>query len=577
MTILLYSFSPFWLGSSFTFQNQAGAMLVLATLATLGCIALLLRCGYTSTHRTALASFSILDVLLSAFLGYVLLQSLFYPADSGHVIRWMTLALMYILFRQLPSSWTIRLLFLVPVMAVFQTVYGYFQLAYPWQGLSDITGGFGNTGIFGGFVALGWATALGLLFMHGNRCAAEKTSRWLVVFLLLLLIPLSIQLVYSQSRAAWLAAITGAAVLLVSPVFRRLKRRNALMVTAFLLIAFALLLVPLYHYKKDSADGRMLIWTVSTKMMADKPLTGFGTDGFQRHYLHYQADYFKNNPQSRYAYLADNAVSPFNEWLGVGVERGIVGLLPVLGMLFFAFRYSWGSPPLRAVISALVVFAGFSYPFSFVAFKVLAVFCLASVPSPVVVGMQPMLAGARVLPQWLRRQFVLYCFVGVMGGAIVYSSFVHYNAVKEWNSAFHARSVSEQTQRMEVLYPVFQRNALFVTVYGTILHRAQQHQQALPVLERAVALFPSAQSFILLGELYEHTGNYSAALAAWETASYIRPVLFAPLYNRALLYHRLGYHQQAREIAEEVVNKRVKIRSPVIERMRTEMRKLIDN
>ena len=80
----------------------------------------------------------------------------------------------------------------------------------------------------------------------------------------------------------------------------------------------------LYSQKKDYANGRLLIWNVSVEMIKDKPLFGLGHDTFQAKYMNYQAEYFRNNPNSRYKLLADNVKHPFNEFIKVAVEFGIV-------------------------------------------------------------------------------------------------------------------------------------------------------------------------------------------------------------------------------------------------------------
>ena len=51
----------------------------------------------------------------------------------------------------------------------------------------------------------------------------------------------------------------------------------------------AVMLVGLYCWKKDSADGRLLVWNCSLEMLADAPLTGHGPDAFQAEYMDYQA------------------------------------------------------------------------------------------------------------------------------------------------------------------------------------------------------------------------------------------------------------------------------------------------
>jgi hypothetical protein len=60
---------------------------------------------------------------------------------------------------------TTALFYLLSVLIVVQIIYGYNHLTESWQGLSDITGAFYNTGIFGGLVALGFVIGLGLILL----------------------------------------------------------------------------------------------------------------------------------------------------------------------------------------------------------------------------------------------------------------------------------------------------------------------------------------------------------------------------------------------------------------------------
>ena len=59
-------------------------------------------------------------------------------------------------------------------------------------------------------------------------------------------------------------------------------------------------------------------------MIKHEPFTGYGVGGFSAHYMDYQAQYFKEHPDSQFAILADNIKSPFNEYLSVGVQFGIL-------------------------------------------------------------------------------------------------------------------------------------------------------------------------------------------------------------------------------------------------------------
>jgi tetratricopeptide (TPR) repeat protein len=71
-------------------------------------------------------------------------------------------------------------------------------------------------------------------------------------------------------------------------------------------VSCVLALSGLYSLKKNSADGHLLIWKCSLKMIKDKPVQGFGQDGFKTHYMNYQVKYFEEHPDSKQAMLADN-------------------------------------------------------------------------------------------------------------------------------------------------------------------------------------------------------------------------------------------------------------------------------
>lgn len=126
----------------------------------------------------------------------------------------------------------------------------------------------------------------------------------------------------------------------------------------------------LYHYKKDSADGRLLIWQCTWNMIKERPLYGYGYGGFQANYMDEQAQFFRTHPNSRYAQLADDVKSPFNEYLGVLTEFGFIGgtaMLLCAVVLFRMWRKHPGgsSRPALLCLTAIAVFSLFSYPFRY--------------------------------------------------------------------------------------------------------------------------------------------------------------------------------------------------------------------
>lgn len=60
---------------------------------------------------------------------------------------------------------------------------------------------------------------------------------------------------------------------------------------------------------------------------------GHGIGSFEARYMDYQADYFRQYGLNRYSMLADNVKHPFNEYLGVLLNFGFVGLLMILALI----------------------------------------------------------------------------------------------------------------------------------------------------------------------------------------------------------------------------------------------------
>jgi tetratricopeptide (TPR) repeat protein len=105
----------------------------------------------------------------------------------------------------------------------------------------------------------------------------------------------------------------------------------------------------LYFLKKDSADGRLLIWRCSWEMIKENPVKGlgYGQGGFKAHYMNYQAKYFEAHPDSKQAMLADNVNRPFNEYLLLLVNYGLFGLL-----VFILFLYRlWADYDLQMLMA----------------------------------------------------------------------------------------------------------------------------------------------------------------------------------------------------------------------------------
>lgn len=262
-----------------------------------------------------------------------------------------------------------------------------------------LTGSFPNPGPLGGWLCVAMLAAVVLMEQSGREGRKIRTLLFGIGGL-----PIGIVLFLTDSRAAWV----GFAVALFSMLFTRRFRYKKTVLGALTAI-FVLGFFALYRYKKESADGRLLIWRVSADVISQKPGIGHGVGTFPERYMFAQADYFARNPESRFVAVADQVSVPFNEWIGIVCEQGVVG--GVLALLLFGAalcgRATESQRQGRVLLVGLGVFSLFSYPLTFPAFGLLLGAILARCAN------RPAVSGRRVA---LRVALPVALSVAIGGG-----------------------------------------------------------------------------------------------------------------------------------------------------------------
>lgn len=176
---------------------------------------------------------------------------------------------------------------------------------------------------------------VGCVPMLMARLERRKGRSSYCVFLVLVLLGLFLL----RCRTAYMGVMIEVAVIL-SMKFR--SKFRSLFARPLRVIAFGtgLLLLAgigghaLYQMKKDSADGRLLIWKLSATMIAEQP-QGYGYGLFERSYNLRQSDYFAHNKSTAVERRnADFVYMPYNDYLEQGVEGGVVGMSFLL--IFYA-------------------------------------------------------------------------------------------------------------------------------------------------------------------------------------------------------------------------------------------------
>lgn len=595
LLVLLYSFSPICISERFIFPNQIQVIVMMAYLTIL-ILGYLLFKAISHLHYDEIR-ISNIDVTLFVYALYIACIYLFhYQMIQPEVLfENFSLLSLYILFRSVRTKYIIYLLLVFPVAGVVQIIYGIKNQANdfaPGYGFSDIIGIFYNSGIFGGFIAIVFVVTLGVIIYLPQVIGFKL--KWLLPyskFLLgLILLILFVQLIASKSRAAWVACLVGilyffgsyfgmfAKFLELPPIKRWLLSLLSISMMCTLLYGF-------YDLRKESADGRILIWKVSYDMIKDKPLFGHGANGFRANYMGYQAEYFKTHPRSTFSYLADDNHYAFNEFIRVWVEQGTIGLLLyllILYRLFFnkkAITKNDGLVIVKSALVALLVFGFFSYPMDIFQFNLMSVLFIAVIPTRSITKKHIntlRFNGVYMSGVSSAKVVIIGVFSVVFIAAVgLVPTIRNYEvACKQWDTAlkrFNETDTAKSITMLKASYPQLKNNGIFLSTYGKALNLSGQYIEAIPVLLRANIQLPSAANYIELGKSYKATNQFENAKNAWCKASYMVPAMFTPHYLTAKMYCQIGKMAEAQQIANNLLRKEVKIKSPALNEMLAEM------
>ena len=252
-----------------------------------------------------------------------------FTANSIIFLSTVILVCAYLFARALKNK--VRVLAGIASMGIVQAVYAvlqYFSLVGSNHAVFSITGFMGNPGQLGGFQAIALIALLTLYRKDWSRpirilCAISA----LVIF---------ISLIMADSRAAMVAFVVGGLVISYRHWKKFLERHRWIWIILICVACATVFL--LYHYRPASAASRLLIWRVCADMFADKPLLGFGTGGFNMNYMLYLEEFLITHPEHMLSSYADYAAYPYNEFIHILVEYGLVGFILFVALIVISIR-----------------------------------------------------------------------------------------------------------------------------------------------------------------------------------------------------------------------------------------------
>ena len=459
---------------------------------------------------------------------------------------------------------------------VEEAVFGLMQVL-GWRAsghaLYALTGHFSNPGPYGGFIACVIAVTGAWLMRFRVKPGMTKVEpgmtkeesgktrsfgrlrmtldgmmrvlAWMALGMGMLVLPAS------MSRAGWLAlAIAIAVEALCQPSVQGWMRQHGWGVPACVL-GFVAMLVGAFLLKPDSALGRLHIWRMECRAIATRPWMGAGPGMGPWAYGEAQEAFFRANLETVSPALVRVAGCPeyaFNEFLGIGVEYGVPGLLlSLLLVLTSILTLHKARSPFAAGLTAWSVFACASYPLAVTQSRVLgAGFVLIALAVGILqvrswrMGVLPVIAAA-LLAGWMG-------FRGMFGGD--FSASLRKTGKEDFRAVY---------------------------AQGYALHRLGRYAESTEVLGRGARMSCDPMFEIIMGKNAEALGFPDKASELYEKAHYMVPSRLYPLVRLMRLQIRSGSDTAAMATAREIMEMPVNERHAGMVRLREETKKSLDS
>ncbi len=540
------------------------------------------------------------DIALLVLLLYMIINRYIIQDNAGFSLRYLEvlgLIVIYVTVRILKTKAVLLLLLALIVSGIIQAIHGGLQ----WLDISvsnhfrfQVTGSFFNPGPFAWFLATIWPIALGVLLYkesifkhflfdkwHNATCFLFKYIPCLAIITIAVILPVT------QSRAAWLAVFLSTLLLVeIKYSFARnyVKNPNRLKiisVAAILILVVGIVSYNLYHYKKESAEGRVLIWKVTKNSITDNPLTGVGFDRFKANYMNYQAAYFSSQEQNtNEVMIADNTYYAFNELLQFMAEEGFLGVIcfGLIVLVLFKIkvnnRFLYLKHILITTLSAVLIVSFFSYTMQILPIKLVLVVVLA-ILAQMDINKKVFLLKREVLI--LVKLIAVPLLLAVVVKSLIYIKQTD-TAFKQWKQALEYYRFAEYENAIktyESAYAFLQHEGDFLMNYGKALTITEQYAEAIIILNKTKLYLNTTMVETALGDAYKGVGDYSSAETAYLKAVNMIPSRFYPLYLLAILYDETGQTVKARAMAKTILTKDVKIPSTAIDEMKFQMEELL--
>ena len=491
-------------------------------------------------------------IMTIVFIYYLLIHTCLISLEQNriYVLSVIVFILFYLSFKQLPIGSHQSINFIILCVCFIQACFGLIQCmeVFYIYGSFNLVGSFDNPAGFSACLSTGIPFCLSVVSKKGEK-------HYIELFLLTIIV---ISIILSGSRTGVITVFAIFVVYFKDEYCSILVNRKKLILPLFLILF--IIIMGVLILKIDSVLERFFIWKNSYIMILNKPIFGYGTGGFMSNYMLYQADYFQKNSNTLYSMLADNVIHPFNEYLFLTIEYGIIGLILVILILLVIIKSSRRITISHICLLSVGIFACFSYPLRYPFVLVLLAYSLANIKTKEVFSISINVLG----------KVVSIMLIGII--SVVLVNDIRFERL--WGNLVQKNKFRNKELLLnsyEKLYFEWNGDPAFLYNYGAILNRVESYEISNIILNKCTHYWNDYDVQLLLADCYLQKEKFEKAEECFVLASNMCPNRFIPLYQLVHLYDRIGQKEKAYNLAEKIIHKKVKISSFKVQRIKNEM------
>lgn len=416
------------------------------------------------------------------------------------------------------------------------------------------TGHFKNPGPYAGFLSFTSSVEFAYLMskssipLNGGFIAKEvkviKIVTSVGLFLAMIIMPAT------MSRSAWISfGLSCMAFLFCFNAYIRSFVLRNMHYLGLSLIAICFLLA---LFKTESFIGRFHIWNMDIRAMLDNPCLGVGYGASMGAYASAQEFFFKSKERPLSVIeLAGCPEYPFNEYLGIGMQTGIIGFsLSLIIVMLICFKLYRCCRPFFCGAVSLAIFSLSSYTLCVWQLVVCIIFCMVLSDLDV----EDNTANKGKMSHLLCETLIITFLSIICVSSLVYSKTQHYVddmlMMADYNIACKNNDDAiDQYSKIQDLVA----NTDYLFNYGKALYKSGRYYESILILSSGFRISCDPMFPIMIGKCFEELGDYAGAEEYYFQSHFMAPSRLYPYLLIVHLYERLGRNKDALNVCQEAL------------------------